>query len=345
MKQFISIIIPNYNGGRTIGRCLEAIAALGDDASEVIVIDDASSDNSRDIIRRYPCRLVQLDSHAGASAARNAGARSSRGDVLFFIDSDCLLQEDTLARVRKNIKDQSPDTVIGGTYTVTPPDTDFFSRFQSAFINYSETKKSSRPDYVATHAMVIRTETFTRIGGLTEKFLPILEDVEFSHRLRRAGYKLLIDRDLQVRHIFDFSLLKSLRNAARKTRYWIVYSLANNDMLSDSGTASSELKIAGGVWIVTLLLVLLALVTEQRGLLMPLPFLWLVDVFAGRNLFKAFYTAGGTLFAALAAMYYMMIYPAAVWWGALRGLAGCTFQRAINMRCRDTGKQSQSRGL
>ncbi len=297
MKQFISIIIPNHNGGGTIGRCLEAIAALKDDASEVIVVDDASSDNSRDIIRRYPCRLVELDGHAGASAARNAGTTISKGDVLFFIDSDCLVQEDTLSKVRSNLAGHSAETIIGGTYTLQPYDTGFFSKFQSAFINYSETKNSSAPDYLATHALAIRAEIFKKAGGFTESFLPILEDVEFSHRLRRAGYTLAMDPGLQVRHIFNFTFLKSLRNAVRKTRYWVAYSLMNRDLFSDSGTASNEIKINGIIWLTTIVLAIFGLVAGRAGFFLPLPLLWLFDLAANRNLFEAFRKAGGAFFA------------------------------------------------
>jgi len=77
MQQLMSIIIPNYNGSRTIGKCLESVFALNDEDLEVIVVDDCSEDGSLYIIRRYPCRLIQMEKHAGASAARNAGALNS----------------------------------------------------------------------------------------------------------------------------------------------------------------------------------------------------------------------------------------------------------------------------
>ena len=250
---FISIIIPNYNGGRTINGCLESIFAVQDDGIEVIVVDDRSDDGSRDIIRAYPCRLIAREQRSGAAAARNAGAAQSRGEVLFFIDADCRLMQDTLPVLRKSLDKYPAGTVIGGTYTPMPADAGFFSRFQSVFINYSETKNSAHPDYIASHAMAVPADTFRLAGGFPEHFLPILEDVEFSHRLRRKGVRLVMDPDLQVRHQFDFTLGKSLRNAARKTRYWIEYSLTNKDLLSDSGTASIEMKINGIAWLLSVL--------------------------------------------------------------------------------------------
>jgi GT2 family glycosyltransferase len=320
MKQLMSVIIPNYNGGQTIGRCLESIFALQDEDREVIVVDDCSEDGSIDIISRYPCRLIQMEKHAGASAARNAGARASRGDVLFFIDADCLVQENAPSIIRKYLHEYSAEVVMGGTYTPIPPDSGFFNEFQSAFIHYFETKNNDDPDYLATHALVIRTETFTKMGGFREDFLPILEDVDFSHRLRSAGYRLIMSPDLQVRHVFNLSLLRSLQNAVRKTRYWIVYSLMHKDLFADSGTASREIKINGMVWLVNAVLALVFLLSGERSFLVPVPLLWGAGMYVNRHLFRAFARAGGSVFAVMAAAYYTALYPAAVWAGVIRGL-------------------------
>lgn len=320
MKHSVSIIIPHYNGSRTIGKCLESVFAFSDDAREVIVADDRSDDNSREIIKKFPCRLIELEKHAGASAARNAGARGSTGDILFFIDADCLLQRDALSIIRAHMATQPSDAVLGGTYTPVPADPGFFSLFQSAFINYSETKNRFNPDYIATHALVIGADAFRKAGGFSEDFMPILEDVEFCHRLRKAGSKLSMIPELQVRHIFNFSLGKSLRNAARKTRYWTVYSLANRDLFADSGTASQEIKMNGAAWLLTVCLAILFLLTGQGGFLAPVPLLWAGSMYINRNLFKAFFRAGGARFALPAGMYYTIVYPGAVWTGFLRGV-------------------------
>ena len=113
MEKLISVIIPNYQGGTTIARCLEAVFASSYQNFEVIVVDDCSGDNSVEVIKTFPCKLVPLDSHAGAAQARNIGAAHSRGDTLFFTDADCLLQENTLALVNQALSAADPNTVIG----------------------------------------------------------------------------------------------------------------------------------------------------------------------------------------------------------------------------------------
>ncbi len=321
MAALISIVIPNRNGEATIARCLEAAYASRYPSFEVIVVDDASDDRSVEIIRRYPCKLLRLERHAGAAAARNLGARHSQGEILFFTDADCLLQEDALSLACETLRAGGPQVVVGGTYTPIPHDRRFFSAFQSVFIHYAETKRAEDPDYLATHALAIPAEIFRAANGFAEGFLPILEDVELSHRLRRTGHRLLMHPGIQVRHIFDFTLAKSLRNAFRKARYWTCYSLANRDLFSDSGTASLGLKTNVATYALSLLLLVLAGLAREPLALFPLPLLHALNLYVNRGLLRAFFRAQGLRFSIASTLYYTLLYPAAVGAGALVGAA------------------------
>jgi len=320
MAPLISIIIPNRNGAATIGLCLEAVFASAYESFEVIVVDDCSADESVEVIERFPCTLIRLDRHSGASAARNAGAAHARGELLFFTDADCLPEKNALAIASESFLRLAPGVVVGGTYTTDPYDADFFSRFQSVFVNYSETRHIEDADYAAAHAMVIAADAFRRSGGFTEDFLPVAEDVEFSHRLRRTGYRIVIEPRLLVRHVFGFSLYRSLRNAVFKALYWTVYSMRNRDILADSGTASTGLK-ANVVLCLTGLALLLSYAAWGDRLLLyaaALPFAG--SILANRGLIAAFFRTGGPAFGLAAMAYYLFLYPLAVGAGALAGV-------------------------
>ncbi len=317
MEQFISVIIPNYNGSATIEKCLGAVYSSDCARFEVIVVDDCSTDRSTEIIGKFPCILVELDKHSGAAGARNMGALRSSGEILFFTDADCVLATDTLSRAVRSIKGRE-DSVIGGTYAAIPYDETFFSTFQSIFVHYSETRRTV-PDYIATHAMVITRDLFRKSGGFSEDFLPILEDVEFSHRLRRSGSGLIMDPLILVRHIFNFTLIKSLGNAFRKSMFWIGYSLKNKDVLADSGTASRELKLNVVSFFLSALLLLHAYGSGKVLLLSLLPFIAALNLFSSRGLIRAFHQTKGFHFAVAATMYYSLLYPVAVGAGAMAG--------------------------
>jgi len=320
MAPLISVIIPNRNGEATIGRCLEAAFASRYRNFEVIVADDCSSDGSIGEIGRFPCRLVRLERHGGASAARNAGAALARGELFFFTDADCLLLEDALEIAAESHQRHGPGVIVGGTYTPKPFDADFFSRFQSVFVNHSETRDPAEADYAATHAMVIAAEAFRQSGGFTEDFLPVAEDVEFSHRLRRAGHRIVVEPRLLVRHIFGFSLYRSLHNAVFKAMHWTRYSIRNRDILADSGTASTELKANVLLCLTGLALLCSGAVLGERILLCAAALPFGGSLLASRGLIAAFFRTGGVTFGLLAMLYYLTLYALAVGAGAFAGV-------------------------
>lgn len=314
----ISVIIPNHNGGLTIGKCLEALFSSDYGNFEVIVVDDFSTDGSVEEISKFPCTLLRLERHSGASAARNAGARNSSGEVLFFIDSDCVVERNTLSVIDRTIRGRE-EIVFGGTYSRLPFDDSFFGMFQSVFIHYSETKRDE-PDYVATHAMVISRGVFERSGGFLEDFLPILEDVEFSHRLRKSGVALRMNPGITVRHIFNFTFSKSLRNAFKKTKYWTIYSLKNGDLLSDSGTASRELKTDVVCFFLSVFLLLVFLFSGNLSFAKGAALVSAFNLLINRHFILLLYKTGGALFVISATLYYMAVYPVAIGAGSLAGL-------------------------
>ena len=319
MQPLISLVIPNRNGAATLARCLRAALASRYPRFEVVVVDDASADDSVAVIRRYPCRLVRLDRHGGAARARNAGAATARGQILFFTDADCLLEEHALARAAATLARAGPGAVVGGTYTRAPADRRFFSRFQSVFIHYSETR-GTHPDYLATHALAIRVADFRASGGFREDCRPILEDVEFSHRLRRHGHRLVMNPTILARHVFNHSLARSLTNAFHKSMYWTLYSLRQRDLLADSGTASLGLKANVAAYAAGLPLLTLALVTGEPLWAAAAAAALGLSLYANRGLLAAFHRARGLPFALAAGLYYLFVYPLPVGAGAAAGL-------------------------
>jgi len=316
----ISVIIPNHNGEKTIGRCLDAAFASQYSNFEVIVVDDCSADSSANIIKEFPCRLIRLTEHGGASKARNTGAQNSSGEALFFIDNDCLLQPDTLAKAAAAYEEEGPGVIIGGTYTPLPYDQKFFSIFQSIYIHYSETKNTQNPDYLATHAMLIAKNMFHKSGGFNEQFMPILEDVEFSHRLKKMGATLRMVPEIQVQHIFNFTLVRSMRNGIRKSKYWSIYSMKNRDLLSDSGTASREFKFNVLACFINILLILTGVLLKTWLFMLPVLLLFGSNLFLNRHLVRSFYKVRGPFFAIPALVYYTFVYPFAVGIGVCSGI-------------------------
>jgi len=313
-----SMVIPARNASATLAACIEAALASRYPHFEVVIVDDASDDETSAIAARYPCRLVRLRRRHGAAAARNAGAAAAAGEILFFTDADCQVEPDALALAVEALAATKGPAAIGGSYTPIPADPGFYSAFQSVFVNHFETA-AAMPDYVATHALAIRAADMATAGGFPDLGLPILEDVAFSHRFRRNGGAVLMRPDLLVRHHFGFDLRGSLANAVRKTRHWVAYSLDAGDLLADSGTASRALKLTVAGHAVAAFSSLLAAVLATPEFLLGVMAL-LPGLLASRRLILSFRRHMGRRSGAMATSYYLLVYPFAIEWGTLLGM-------------------------
>src|SRR5258705_11064350 len=102
-----SFIIPAHNEEAWVGRCLSAIRSALESvgtAHEIIVVDDGSTDATASIARQHGARVVRVE-HRHIAATRNAGAREARGEVLFFVDADTLVNSGVIQSALHNIRE------------------------------------------------------------------------------------------------------------------------------------------------------------------------------------------------------------------------------------------------
>jgi glycosyltransferase involved in cell wall biosynthesis len=99
----VSVVIPNFNYGRYIAEAIDSVLAQGYEAIEVIVVDDASTDNSREVLSRYAhkVRLHFLDRNVGQIEAYNRGFALVQGEIVLFLDADDRLQPDAISTISK----------------------------------------------------------------------------------------------------------------------------------------------------------------------------------------------------------------------------------------------------
>jgi hypothetical protein len=99
----VSVIIPTWNHAKELMDCLSALEAQTYRDFEVIIVDDASTDNTREVVAgartSFPLRYIRLDVNGGAPAARNRGAREATGSFLLFLDADVILRNDALQKM------------------------------------------------------------------------------------------------------------------------------------------------------------------------------------------------------------------------------------------------------
>jgi glycosyltransferase involved in cell wall biosynthesis len=132
-RPFASVVIPTCNRNAVLTRCLEALAAQSYACFEVIVVDDASTDDTAAMMAEFASqhsnpvlRTLRNDHHAGANASRNRGIRESRGEIVAFLDSDCIAEPDWLEKLVNGFTAPNVAAVTG--LVTDPPSRNIYER-------------------------------------------------------------------------------------------------------------------------------------------------------------------------------------------------------------------------
>jgi O-antigen biosynthesis protein len=195
---FVSVVVPARNCERTIGDCLASILRgdYPDDRREVLVVDNASTDRTAEVIHGYPVRRLQ-ELRRGPAAARNRGIAESRGEIVAFLDADCVA---TTGWLRELVRDLRDDAGVAGEIVSFPPRTpaERYRASRTVFLQKSAIKRT-RP-FAATGNAAFRREVFDTIG-LFDPWLITAEDQDFSWRFFAAGLRLAYsERALVLTH-------------------------------------------------------------------------------------------------------------------------------------------------
>ena len=207
MKYSLSIIIPFYNSVKTIDRCLSSVFKSNFKNYEVIAVSDNSNDGSKEIAKKYSCKLINLKKNFGAATARNIGAKKAKGDILVFLDSDVIIKRNALGIINKIFRDKKVN-LIQGIYSHKPNYKKFTTQYlqsQICYYLFSEDKKFT--ESLCSCFVSIRRKVFLEVNGFDQIFKSSnSEDEDLGYRLIERGYVIPIDRRLSVIHDIDIGL-------------------------------------------------------------------------------------------------------------------------------------------
>jgi GT2 family glycosyltransferase len=209
----VSVVVLTWNGRRWLDRCLTSILQLDPAPHEVVLVDNASTDDSVSYVREaFPSvRVLQLQRNLGYSGGNNAGARAASGQYLAFVNNDTELDSRWLGELFKAIeRDEGIGLATSRVVFMEAPDTidsagDGYLRCGGAY----KRRHGARVDrelgneevFGACGAgFVVRRELFTALGGFDEDFFMVYEDVDLSYRARLAGARCVYVPSAVVRH-------------------------------------------------------------------------------------------------------------------------------------------------
>lgn len=231
MSITVSIILVNYNGADVLVDCLKSINKFVPGHNcEVIVVDNASQDNSVDIIEnKFPnVQLIKLTKNVGFGAGNNAGAKVAKGEFLFLLNTDTIITSNILPHL-VDLMEKNPTVGIIGPKLLFPD-----GRFQISFSptisikgelearklhRYAESRtklallennfqKIQEVDIVVGAAFFIRGDLFRTLGGFDEKFFMYFEESDLCQRAKNIGYEILYTPKISLIHVRGYSTSK-----------------------------------------------------------------------------------------------------------------------------------------
>ncbi len=221
-----SVIICVYNRAEQMQDCLDAVLAMDASDYEIVIVDDASTDDTPHFLERFrlahPDRqitIVRAEHNCGVSGARNLGIHAARGDVVFFTDSDCIVDPAWLRLMLEKLK-AGKATAVAGRVTIPTP-TNLAER---AYAGTSRLHGHPRQDRVLSGGNMGLYRDVARAYLFDEALTYGCDEDDLAWRLRHDGHRIAFSPDAIVLHDHPYTLRSYLRTAYRQgigaARYW-----------------------------------------------------------------------------------------------------------------------------
>ncbi|RLF22095.1 MAG: hypothetical protein DRN15_00060 [Thermoprotei archaeon] len=244
-KPLVSIVVPTRNCEKTIELLLKSLSKVKGNFEVIIV--DASTDRTPEIVRRYPfAKLIKVE-HKGINWSRNIGVKVSRGDIVAFTDGDCIVPENWIERILKAFNRGKYACVGGNVYVAPQLRGNIIAEYaDNALIPlhpiYDREKVISVDNFYSEfhlrrcppgNNMAFRKEVLLKIGLFDERFWIGYDDVDIMWRLCLNGYRIYCDPAIVVYHLHRSRLLDLLKQAYRYGKgHYVFYSKHKNSPFS-----------------------------------------------------------------------------------------------------------------
>lgn len=249
----MDVIIVNWNSGDQLRNCIESL--YSSDLDSIIVVDNGSTDGSTKFLSRFPkINLIQSSNNLGFGKACNLGVSYAKSDYLLFLNPDAAVYESTLEKSLQFM--QSPNNAdvgicgvqlidemgrIAHSCTRFPTMTSIaahsigLSRFfpkMGYFMSEWSHDTTQQVDHVIGAFFLVRRNLFEALNGFDELFFVYLEDLDFSYRAKKAGWRSIYLADVKAHHVGGGTSNKiKARRLFYSLRSRLLYSVKHFDFL------------------------------------------------------------------------------------------------------------------
>lgn len=220
MAPKISVLIPVRNGEKTLAKCLESVLDTGYKNYEIVVVDNSSKDDTKNIIREFEKKdkkvRYSFEPKISRGAARNRGFQDSSGSIIAMIDSDCIAPKNWVFRISRPIILGKARIVQGSESSEEKSPLALMQQRHNREL-LKRNIKGDYIDHIDTKNFAIKRNILEKAGGFSE--LGDLEDFELKIKLKELGYKIYFLKIPAVRHHHREDILSLFRRRVNQG-YW-----------------------------------------------------------------------------------------------------------------------------
>jgi len=323
-----SIIVPIHDDRGELEQCLLALRAELETTSElIVVIDGPPAEPAITVARAAGARVFALERRGGPAAARNHGATHAQGEVLVFVDADVLIRAGGLERIKQAFADDPALTAMFGSYDDSPRSSGLVSRYRNLLHHFVHQEGRAAATTFWAGLGAVRRVDFWNVGGFDAAAFtrPSVEDIELGYRLRAAGGRILLDRELQGTHLKRWTLSSMIRtDVSSRAVPWARLVLGKDRVPSELNLRASQ-RVSASLAILALVGAVLAFWRPVFLMLVAVALLTVASI--NRRFYRLLWRRGGIRLASVGFALHLLyfVYSAgsfALVWLATRLRAG-----------------------
>jgi len=185
----LSVIVVAFNNIHSTRECVDKLKASQLKFRELLIVDNGSTDGTAEWAEKIGAKVIRNLSNLGCGIARNQGAKAAVGEYLLFLDNDQFVAPQTLQRLW-DVRDRF--SAVGVEHWQVELDGKTFPN-KSGIIRFNS--------YIGAGGMLVKKKIFLSVGGFDERYAPLwYEDVDFSFRLKSAGYSIGVELNAVIHH-------------------------------------------------------------------------------------------------------------------------------------------------
>ena len=253
----ISVVVTAHNNAGLLARCLAAVVESRYKDLELIVVDDASADESVMTAKRFTDKVIAFENHRGMNAARMAGFTMAKGGLIINLDADVVVFPDTFEKVIASFAAHPEAVAVTGILSKRNHFQNFSSQYKNLYMHFIFSRLPERVTFLYGSLYGFRREIANECVSTIKR----MDDTMFGQRLCSLGKKIYLDKTLEVEHLKYYDLHKLIRNDFNVPFHWACIFLKYNGVRQmvkgGGGFAHASLRQLTGIGFAAMVVLLI----------------------------------------------------------------------------------------